>query len=200
MTICPPTTCTRPYPKGRCDDCGKDLHGVRHWCWYGNPLVTLCLPCFRFGCKGFVRDLEVAGELLESEVKQDDYSDSVPDLADLIGEPAAELDQLAAEVSILEVYDKLLGLKRDESNGRTEGIMAICPLHPRETKPSAWFNLDKQVVCCGHDFTGLNKFGLYCHVLGLENIPSNFLRIKQLFVYQFRGADPYGLFKSSHDE
>lgn len=72
---------------------------------------------------------------------------------------AVELDNVLADLDILDAYRKFCGKMEPNVGSRRESIMISCPnpSHPDKV-PSAWINLDKQVWHCGACDFGGDKF------------------------------------------
>lgn len=117
----------------------------------------------------------------------DEFTDTI-DLGDddSFSEERMELDRLIASVDILDAYDRWVGKKREEARGRREGIKVSCPTKGhRDSDPSAWVNLDKQLWHCGGCMVGGDIYHLANYHFGInyESDPAAFVELKKAMAF-----------------
>lgn len=118
--------------------------------------------------------------------------DLIPEVETPTISPAQQrVNELWDANDILAVYDQVIRKQREQPGKRTEGIKCSCPSPTHLDKhPSAWFNLDKQVITCGTcGFEGWNKAGLVATAFGIENSPANFAVLKREYAKRVHGFD-----------
>lgn len=123
---------------------------------------------------------EAAASSAGERRKLDELITSDPELLPEIGgdsgveisNAAQQVNEACDAIDIFKVYDALVGKWREQPNGRTESIMAICPAHD-EKNPSAWFGVNDRGewnLSDGHDVgTGWDKYSLAGMVWGIDH-------------------------------
>lgn len=115
----------------------------------------------------------------------------LPDLdTSTVSEAAQRVTEACDSIDSLEVYDKLIRLRRQDAGSRTENVMAQCPRpdHP-DNNPSAWFGIkDGQwMLCCGVCEEGWDKYKLAGLAYGLDS-KTDFFEIKKRIAHDLRGV------------